>query len=80
MMVSSQQLMGSILQALGKVMGSELPHIPGGSDTVLYPASVKASTDLQDSLAAAGFQVQRINTYNTVRETVMLRLFHMDTE
>eukprot|EP00878_Enallax_costatus_P004246 GHUV01004476.1.p1 GENE.GHUV01004476.1~~GHUV01004476.1.p1 ORF type:complete len:287 (+),score=66.67 GHUV01004476.1:206-1066(+) len=56
-------------KALGKVMGSELPHIPGGSDTVLYPASVKASTDLQDSLAAAGFNVQRINTYNTVGVT-----------
>jgi uroporphyrinogen-III synthase len=53
-------------QALGKVMGAELPHVPGGSDIVLYPASVKASTDLQDSLAAAGFTVQRINTYNTV--------------
>lgn len=54
------------VQALGKVMGSELPHIPNGADTVLYPASVKASTDLQDSLAAAGYKVQRINTYNTV--------------
>uniref|UniRef100_A0A383V9M9 Uroporphyrinogen-III synthase n=1 Tax=Tetradesmus obliquus TaxID=3088 RepID=A0A383V9M9_TETOB len=53
-------------KALGKVMGAELPHIPGGSDVVLYPASVKASTDLQDSLAAAGFSVQRINTYNTI--------------
>lgn len=53
-------------KALGKVMGSELPHLPGGADTVLYPASVKASTDLQDSLAAAGFKVTRINTYNTV--------------
>jgi uroporphyrinogen-III synthase len=47
-------------------MGSELPHLPGGTDVVLYPASVKASTDLQDSLAAAGFTVNRINTYNTV--------------
>ncbi|KAF8057131.1 hypothetical protein HT031_006140 [Scenedesmus sp. PABB004] len=53
-------------KALGKVMGSELPHVPGGSGVVLYPASVKASTDLQDSLAAAGFTVRRINTYNTV--------------
>jgi uroporphyrinogen-III synthase len=60
------------IQALGKVMGSELPHVPGGSDVVLYPASVKASTDLQDSLAAAGFTVQRINTYNTVRRVVVL--------
>ncbi|GLI66857.1 hypothetical protein VaNZ11_010844 [Volvox africanus] len=52
-------------KALGKVMGSELPRIPGGTGRVLYPASVKASTDLQDSLAAAGFEVHRINTYNT---------------
>lgn len=56
------------LQALGKVMGSELPHISGGSGRVLYPASAKASTDLQDSLTAAGFEVHRINTYNTVRQ------------
>ncbi len=47
-------------------MGAELPRVPGGSDTVLYPASVKASTDLQDSLTAAGFTVTRLNTYNTV--------------
>eukprot|EP00879_Flechtneria_rotunda_P013147 GHRR01013732.1.p1 GENE.GHRR01013732.1~~GHRR01013732.1.p1 ORF type:complete len:217 (+),score=73.66 GHRR01013732.1:737-1387(+) len=56
-------------KALGKVMGSELPHLEGGTDTVLYPASVKASTDLQDSLTAAGFRVKRINTYNTVGVT-----------
>eukprot|EP00882_Tetradesmus_deserticola_P008034 GHRQ01008463.1.p2 GENE.GHRQ01008463.1~~GHRQ01008463.1.p2 ORF type:complete len:238 (+),score=109.28 GHRQ01008463.1:329-1042(+) len=60
-------------KALGKVMGSELPHVPGGSDVVLYPASVKASTDLQDSLAAAGFSVQRINTYNTVSGAALPR-------
>ncbi|GIL92407.1 hypothetical protein Vretimale_6475 [Volvox reticuliferus] len=53
-------------KALGKVMGLELPRIPGGTGRVLYPASVKATTDLQDSLAAAGFEVHRINTYNTV--------------
>jgi uroporphyrinogen-III synthase len=47
-------------------MGAELPHVAGGSDVVLYPASVKASTDLQDSLASAGYKVTRINTYNTV--------------
>ncbi len=54
------------LQALGTTMGAELPKIPGGNNTVLYPASVKASTDLQSSLAASGFTVERINTYNTV--------------
>ncbi|GLC77242.1 hypothetical protein PLESTF_001902700 [Pleodorina starrii] len=37
-------------KALGKVMGSELPRMPGGSGLVLYPASAKAFTDLQDSL------------------------------
>ncbi|PNH03285.1 Uroporphyrinogen-III synthase, chloroplastic, partial [Tetrabaena socialis] len=52
-------------KALGKVMGSELPRVEGGSGRVLYPASTKASTDLQDSLVAAGFEVHRINTYNT---------------
>lgn len=50
-------------------MGSELPHLAGGSDVVLYPSSAKASTDLQDSLTAAGFKVTRINTYNTVRSS-----------
>lgn len=38
----------------------------GGSDKVLYPASTRASTNLQDSLASSGFQVTRIHTYNTV--------------
>lgn len=53
-------------------MGSELPHITGGTDVVLYPASVKASQDLQNSLTAAGFKVNRINTYNTVSELLCL--------
>lgn len=35
---------------------------------MLYPASCKASTDLQDSLVAGGFQVQRMDTYDTVRQ------------
>ncbi|KAF5837730.1 tetrapyrrole biosynthesis, uroporphyrinogen III synthase [Dunaliella salina] len=52
-------------KALGKNMGGELPHVPGGSDRVLYPASCKASTDLQDSLQASGFQVDRMDTYDT---------------
>eukprot|EP00197_Chlamydomonas_leiostraca_P010590 CAMPEP_0202867360 /NCGR_PEP_ID=MMETSP1391-20130828/9267_1 /ASSEMBLY_ACC=CAM_ASM_000867 /TAXON_ID=1034604 /ORGANISM="Chlamydomonas leiostraca, Strain SAG 11-49" /LENGTH=287 /DNA_ID=CAMNT_0049547399 /DNA_START=64 /DNA_END=927 /DNA_ORIENTATION=- len=52
-------------KALGKTMGSELPHVPGGSGVVLYPASAKASTDLQDSLTASGFSVNRIHTYST---------------
>lgn len=56
-------------QATGKVMGAELPHLPGGSDSVLFPASIKASGDLQESLAASGFSVTRMSTYNTVRDT-----------
>lgn len=47
-------------------MGAELPHVPGGDDVVLYPASLRASTDLQDSLTGSGFSVKRINTYDTV--------------
>jgi uroporphyrinogen-III synthase len=46
-------------------MGAEVPKVPGGSSRVLYPASAKASTDLQDSLAGAGYSVTRINTYDT---------------
>lgn len=34
---------------------------------MLYPASAKASSDLQDSLTTAGYTVTRLNTYNTVR-------------
>lgn len=55
-----------LVQALGKLMGAELPPVAGGSGRVLYPASVKAGTDLQDSLASSGFSVTRISTYNTV--------------
>ena len=52
-------------KSTAKVMGSELPKHPGGNNTVLYPASAKASTDLQDSLATSGFTVTRLDTYNT---------------
>jgi uroporphyrinogen-III synthase len=55
-------------KALGKALGAELPRVPGGTDVVLYPASSKASNDLQDSLAASGLTVKRLNTYNTVRQ------------
>ncbi|GFR40246.1 hypothetical protein Agub_g817 [Astrephomene gubernaculifera] len=56
-------------KALGKVLGSELPRLPGGCGRVLYPASARASSDLQDSLAAAGWEVTRINTYDTCSVT-----------
>lgn len=47
-------------------MGKELPKVPGGSNVVLYPASVRAGTDLQNSLTESGFTVQRLHTYDTV--------------
>jgi uroporphyrinogen-III synthase len=53
-------------QAYGKIMGAELPHLPGGTDVVLYPASARASGDLQQSLEASGFSVNCIRTYDTV--------------
>ena len=37
--------------------------------TVLYPASAKAATTLQDGLSARGFAVTRLNTYDTVTAT-----------
>jgi len=52
-------------QANAETLVAELPPIPGGSGRVLYPASAKAATTLQDGLAARGFQVLRLNTYST---------------
>jgi uroporphyrinogen-III synthase len=46
-------------------MGGELPPLPGGTGRVLYPASCRASDDLQRSLEASGFGVERLNTYDT---------------
>lgn len=50
---------------------SQRSHTAGGTGRVLYPASCKASTDLQDSLAASGFRVSRLNTYDTVGGQVL---------
>lgn len=43
-------------------------ELPGPAGTVLYPASVKARTELEDGLHARGFAVERLNTYNTVTD------------
>eukprot|EP00955_Chlamydomonas_euryale_P067027 359718-Chlamydomonas_euryale.AAC.11 len=51
--------------ATGTVMGAELPRVAGGTNAVLYPSSAKASSDLQNALAASGYAVRRLNTYNT---------------
>ncbi|GAB4822604.1 hypothetical protein N2152v2_009650 [Parachlorella kessleri] len=50
---------------------AELPHIPGGSNTVLYPASNKARSVLQDGLAARGYTVTRLDTYDTLPVTTL---------
>lgn len=46
--------------------GPELPFLPGGTNRVLYPASNKASSLLQEGLLSRGFDVLRLNTYDTV--------------
>ncbi|CAB9512260.1 Uroporphyrinogen-III Synthase [Seminavis robusta] len=51
-------------KATAKVLVKELPAVT--STRVLYPASARAQTTLQDGLAARGFKVTRLNTYDTV--------------
>ena len=51
--------------------GPELPFIPGGKNRVLYPSSNKASTLLQEGLLKRGFDVQRLNTYDTLPVTAL---------
>ncbi|GMH42060.1 hypothetical protein BSKO_09979 [Bryopsis sp. KO-2023] len=48
-------------------LSKELP-IPDSTNggKVLYPASAKARSELQDGLASRGFEVTRLNTYDTV--------------
>lgn len=52
-------------KATGKVLASELPKTSGTKCTVLYPASAKASNEIEDSLSNRGFDVMRLNTYTT---------------
>ena len=47
-------------------LARELPFVKNGCRRVLYPASSKAGSDLQDGLAARGFEVDRLNTYTTL--------------
>ncbi|XP_021283830.1 uroporphyrinogen-III synthase, chloroplastic isoform X4 [Herrania umbratica] len=53
-------------KATGKVLASELPKDGNRRCTVLYPASVKASNEIEEGLSSRGFQVMRLNTYTTV--------------
>ncbi|KAG5033931.1 hypothetical protein JHK87_008841 [Glycine soja] len=47
------------------VLATELPKI-GNKCTVLYPASAKASNEIEEGLSNRGFEVTRMNTYTTV--------------
>ncbi|XP_039032984.1 uroporphyrinogen-III synthase, chloroplastic-like isoform X3 [Hibiscus syriacus] len=53
-------------KATGKVLASELPKEGKKRCTVLYPASMKASNEIEEGLSCRGFQVVRLNTYTTV--------------
>ncbi|CAL1396127.1 unnamed protein product [Linum trigynum] len=66
---SSNQLLDiafSPSKATGKVLAAELPDCGNGRCTVLYPASAKASTEIQEGLSNRGFEVVRLNTYTTI--------------
>ncbi|KAJ3702572.1 hypothetical protein LUZ61_006277 [Rhynchospora tenuis] len=68
-------------KATGKVLAQELPNFGQSNCRVLYPASMKASNEIdheltatsstlltitEDGLSDRGFDVLRLNTYNTV--------------
>ncbi|MCO5586641.1 hypothetical protein L7F22_040582 [Adiantum nelumboides] len=55
-------------KANAKNLAEELPKLSSGGGKVLYPASAKASHELEMGLSARGFDVVRLNTYST--ETV----------
>ncbi|XP_076912638.1 uroporphyrinogen-III synthase, chloroplastic-like [Bidens hawaiensis] len=52
-------------KATGKVLALELPKHGNEKYTVLYPASAKASNDIEEGLSKRGFIVTRLNTYTT---------------
>lgn len=54
-------------KATAEVLVQELPMPSSAAEPrVLYPASVRAQTTLQDGLTNRGFTVVRLNTYDTV--------------
>ncbi|KAK9066724.1 hypothetical protein SSX86_014047 [Deinandra increscens subsp. villosa] len=52
-------------KATGKVLALELPKLGNEKSTVLYPASAKASHDIEEGLSKRGFYITRLNTYTT---------------
>ncbi|KAK4795459.1 hypothetical protein SAY86_013453 [Trapa natans] len=61
-------------KATAKVLASELPKTGKGRCTVLYPASVKASNEIEEGLSSRGFHVMRLDTYTTIH------VHHLDQE
>ncbi|KAK9806404.1 hypothetical protein WJX73_002560 [Symbiochloris irregularis] len=61
---SSLQTAFTPSKANGKTLAAELPE--RGANTVLYPSSAKAGSDVQDGLSKRGFKVTRLNTYDTL--------------
>lgn len=55
-------------KATAATLIQELP-VKSDTTTLLYPASAKAASTLQDGLTERGFQVTRLNTYDTVTAT-----------
>ncbi|GAB2291381.1 hypothetical protein Dimus_025639 [Dionaea muscipula] len=53
-------------KASGQVLASELPKSGERGCSVLYPASAKASNEVEEGLLNRGFHVTRLNTYTTV--------------
>ncbi|KAH8974761.1 hypothetical protein BDL97_01G118300 [Sphagnum fallax] len=52
-------------KAYAKVLAAELPKQDERDSRVLYPASLKASNDLETGLTERGFSVMRLNSYST---------------
>ncbi|KAG7365190.1 uroporphyrinogen-III synthase [Nitzschia inconspicua] len=57
-------------KATAETLVQEMELVTGqDTTTVLYPASARAQTTLQDGLSQRGFAVTRLNTYDTVTAT-----------
>ncbi|KAF3446692.1 hypothetical protein FNV43_RR11872 [Rhamnella rubrinervis] len=67
MQLSNQSLEVAFVpsKATGKVLASELPKNGNTKCTALYPASMKASSEIEEGLSNRGFEITRLNTYTT---------------
>lgn len=52
-------------KATGKTLVAEIRGAQNAGEKVFYPASEKASNEIQEGLTAKGYDVVRINTYST---------------